>query len=193
MTADKTVYRVSDGALVVREEPDLAHLIKLCADIQARPARQTWLDLPFADGLYRFHLGRKQVEELERKCAYPGKNGEAIPLGIGAIFARIAKGRAFLPGGEVDWQNVTEAEILASELTQNDCVETIRLALIGGNRGVVRGEESAVSAKRAGELIDAYVIGQPVEDAWHYAFATLGALMYGVPAQADADDSDKHL
>lgn len=120
------------------------------------------------------------MEELERSCGYQSSAGEAVPLGIGAIFSRVAKGRAFLPTGEVDWVNVSEAEILASEITQRDCIETIRLGLIGGGRGVVNDEIVIVSARRAMQLVEAYVIGQPIEDAWHYAFATLGALIYGV-------------
>jgi hypothetical protein len=132
--------------------------------------------------VYRFHLRPKQVEALEQACAYEGKRGEITPLGIGAIFSRVAKGRAFLSNGDIDWGNVTEAEILASEITQRDCVETIRQALIGGNRAIIAGEVQPVSPTRASQLIDAYVVSQPVEDAWHYAFATLGALIYGVEA-----------
>lgn len=173
---------------------DIKRLVEMCAEIQARPARMTWLDLPFGDGVYRFSLGPKQVKELERSRAYQGRNGEIIPLGIGAIFSRVAKGRAFLPGGDVDWHNITEAELLASEMTQADCVETIRLALIGGNRATVAGEVVTVTTARADQLIDAYVVGQPVEDAWTYAFAALGALMCGVDApQPVPDETDKDL
>ncbi|WP_288338484.1 hypothetical protein [uncultured Sphingomonas sp.] len=182
MTATRIVHSAADGTAIAYTSPDIVSLIDLCRDIQARPARETGITVPFGDGLYRLQLGRKQVEELERSCAYQGKNGEIIPLGVGAIFARVAKGRAFLPTGEVDWSNITEAEILASEITQRDCVETIRLGLIGGNHGIVNGTEVPVSAARALQLIDAYVVGQPVQDAWHYAFATLGALIYGVEA-----------
>ncbi len=160
--------------------PSVEQLVAFCAAVRERKPRVTWVEVPFGDGVYRFHLGRKEVEELERACAYQNKAGDVVPLGIGAIFSRVAKGRAFLPTGEVDWANISEAEILASEITQRDCVETIRLGLIGGGRGYVNGEEVPVSARRALQLVEAYVVGQPIEDAWHYAFATLGALIYGV-------------
>jgi hypothetical protein len=183
-------HDVGATAPAAAPSPDVARLVELCAQIQARPRRVTWIDVPFGDGTYRFQLGGKQVEELERACAYQGKDGSVIPLGVGAIFSRVAKGRAFLPTGEVDWTNITQAELLASEICQRDCVETIRLALIGGNRGVVGGKVVPVSPTRALQLLDAYVVGQPVEDAWHYAFASLGALMYGVEAPPEPDASE---
>jgi hypothetical protein len=52
---------------------------------------------------------------------------------------------------------------------------------------VVDGAEITVSPARAMQLLEAYVVGQPIEDAWHYAFATLGALIYGIEAPAMSD------
>ncbi|MEI5687744.1 hypothetical protein [Sphingomonas kyungheensis] len=178
---------------IIHTSPDIGSLVQLCAANRARPRRVTWIEVPFADGVYRFHLQRAQIQELERKCSYQAKNGEMIPLGIGAIFSRVAKGRSFLPTGEVDWSAITQAELLASEICQMDCVETIRLALIGGNRGIVDGEELRVGPDRARQLVDTYVVGQPVEDAWHYAFASLGALMYGVAAPDEQATEDMAL
>lgn len=160
--------------------PDVARLIEICAERRRRPPRQTWIEVPFADGVYRFALGREQIKELERVCGYVGRDNAQIPVGIGAIFARMAKGRAFLVGGEIDWANFGAAEVLASEITERDCIETIRLALIGGNKGIVNGAIVPVPPARALQLIDAYVVGQPLEDAWDYAFAALGALITGV-------------
>ena len=188
MTIDTVTIPAADVLPEVSAMPSVERLVQLCADIQARPRRVTWIEVPFGDGVYRFHLGRRQIEELERACGYTGRDGQHVPLGVAAVFARVAKGRAFLPTGHIDWSNITEAEILASEITQRDCIETIRLGLIGGNRGIVEGEEVTVSPSRAVQLLDTYVVGQPIEDAWHYAFATLGALIYGIEAPATSDE-----
>lgn len=184
MTTDTMTVRADEVIAEIVSMPAVERLAQLCADIQARPRRVTWVEVPFGDGVYRFHLGRRQINELERASGYTGRDGELVPLGVAAVFARVAKGRAFLPTGEIDWSNITEAEILASEITQRDCIETIRLGLIGGNRGVVDGREVTVPPARAMELLNTYVVGQPIEDAWHYAFATLGALIYGIEAPA---------
>jgi hypothetical protein len=190
MTDTQFLESPTDGGAIVYTSPDIGQLVELCAEIQSRPPRVTWIEVPFGDGVYRFHLKRPQIEELERMCSYPGKDGKPVPLGIGAIFSRVAKGRDFLPTGDVDWSGISAAELLASEICQQDCVETIRIALIGGNRGIVGGREVRVSPDRARQLVDSYVVGQPVEDAWHYAFATLGAAMYGVAVPDTLESED---
>jgi hypothetical protein len=189
MTTDTMNIPADDVIAEITSMPTVERLVQLCADIQSRPRRVTWVEVPFGDGVYRFHLNRRQIDELERACGYTGRDGQHVPLGVAAIFARVAKGRAFLPTGSIDWNNITEAEILASEITQRDCIETIRLGLIGGNRGVVDGAEITVSPARAMQLLEAYVVGQPIEDAWHYAFATLGALIYGIEAPMMSDET----
>ncbi|MCT8002386.1 gene transfer agent family protein [Sphingomonas sanguinis] len=160
--------------------PAVAQICAYYNEIRSRPRRVTWIEVPFADGIYRFTLRLPQIEELERTLGYIGRDGARIPMGIGAIFARLAKGRAFLSNGEPDWSSLGEAEALASEIAIRDSIEVIRLALIGGNRAIVNGIESGVPPQRALQLIDAYIVGQPVEDAWHYAFAIVGALIFGV-------------
>ena len=171
-----------EGVSALPQSPDLVRLIQTCREIQARPPRQTWADIPFADGVYRFHLGRDQIKELERLCGHQDREGAVVPIGIGALFARVSKGRAFLTPSAPDWSNIHEAAALASEITERDCIETMRLALVGGNHAVVNGEAVAVSPMRVKQLMETYVVYQPLEDAWLYAFAALGARIVGVEA-----------
>ncbi|HEX8382868.1 MAG TPA: hypothetical protein VF592_05770 [Sphingomonas sp.] len=154
-------------------------LVRYMREVQSRPPRRTDIRVPFGDGVYRFALSGKEVAELERRCGWTDKDGHAHPLGVGAIFGRMARGRAFLPTGEPDWSNIGELEVLASEIVERDVVETVRLALIGGAAGEVDGEAVKVTPNRARELVDLYVIGQPLEEAWTLAFAILGARICG--------------
>ena len=160
--------------------PTIAELVELCRKHRSEEKRVTHLHMPFADGIYRFILGRKEIAELERTCGYVDRHGAAKPLGIGAIYGRMARGRAFLPTGEADWSNIAVAEALASEIVERDCIETIRLALIGGGMGLVDDERKPIGPVRAQTLIETYVVGQPLETAWNYAFAILSALISGV-------------
>lgn len=165
--------------------PPIADLI---ADLKRRrdaPARSIAVDLPFADGVYRFGLGRREIAELERLCGHKDLNGTWRPIGVGAIFGRLARGRALLPSGEPDW-GASAAEILAGEIVERDCVETIRLGLIGGGTGVVAGATISVNPGLAMRLVETYVIGRPLDDAWTLAFAVLGARMYGVEVRPES-------
>lgn len=127
---------------------------------------QTWIDLRFADGEYSFRLGLAQISEIERRC----------DAGIGAIFARTSKGRYGFADGEI----VPEA----AEYRFGELVEVIRQALIGGNAGIVDGNEVKVSSLRAGELIDRYVLAVTdqrmiLTEVWKLAYSILHALMHG--------------
>lgn len=172
-----------------------AQVAALRAELERRrdaPKRVTWAELPFGDGVYRFHLGRKEMAELERLCGFKDAEGNHRPVGIGGIFSRMARGRPLLPSGEPDWTQVSAAEILASEIIERDAIETIRLALVGGGAGVVANEPVTVSATRAQQLVSTYVVGRPIEDAWTIAFAVLGLAMFGVepPAEPAASAAD---
>lgn len=192
MTFDTGNKAMPEAVAAVPQSPDLARLIETCREIQARPPRQTWADLPFADGVYRFYLGRDQIKELERLCGHQDREGAVVPIGIGALFARVSKGRAFLTPSAPDWSNIHEAAALASEITERDCIETMRLALVGGNHAVVNGETVAVSPTRVKQLMETYVVYQPLEDAWLYAFAALGARIVGVEAAPEPQPSGEN-
>jgi hypothetical protein len=75
-----------------------------------------------------------------------------------------------------------------------DLVETIRQGLIGGNRGLVNGEEIKVTPTIANKLIDAYVLGQPLRIAWDIAATVLATAIRGFDPpkkEAPADERAK--
>lgn len=132
---------------------------------------QTWADIAFADGEYRFALGLQQISELEKKC----------DAGLGRIYARTLAARFGLKPDEVV---PTEAEYRFSEL-----VEVIRQGLIGGGQGQVDGSEVKVSSIRANELVNAYLLTpatrNPVRETWALAAAILSALIEGYSPPKD--------
>lgn len=124
----------------------------------------TAITLPFADGAYEFDLGLAQINEIQDKCG----------AGIGAVYARLMKGRYVV--GDRPVGNPLEAEYYLA-----DIVETLRQGLIGGGKGQVDGQDVTVTAYRANQLIDRYVLapGRPIEESWMVAAAVMGARMIG--------------
>lgn len=122
----------------------------------------TYIETEFADGLYKFQLGMPQILELEQKTG----------IGIGALFARVIKGRYDADGDLIILPTQGEYHV-------TDLVETIRQGLIGGNHAVVDGVEVKVTPVVAQRLITTYVIPRPVTEAWGLAVAILGALIVG--------------
>lgn len=120
------------------------------------------IELAFGDGAYIFALPLPQIAELQRKT----------DCGIGALYARVVKGCIQVEG---QWHlNPGMAEFFALDL-----IETVRQGLIGGGKGIVNGEEVAVTPVLAGKLIDAYVMGQPLIEAWKIAATVLGTSVLG--------------
>lgn len=137
---------------------------------------ETSLTVGFADGEYTFRLGLLQINEIQNRCN----------AGIGAVFARVDKGRYFqkTEAGELAIGNHAEAEYRIEDLTA-----VIRQGLIGGGRGVVEGVEVKVDPSRADQLIKNYVLcdGFPLGDAWTLAHAILTATIVGyAPAETIA-------
>jgi hypothetical protein len=139
---------------------------------------QTWVDIKFADGVYRFQFGLGQISELEKKC----------DAGLGRIFARTLAGRyGFTPADALP----LEAEYRFTEL-----VEIIRQGLIGGNHAEIDGQPKTVSSVRANDLIANYVLNPgpdrwPVSAVWNLAASVLHALIEGYtpPGEASAGES----
>jgi len=133
---------------------------------------QTWVELPFADGTYRFSFGLMQIAELEKKC----------DAGLGKIYARTLAGRYGLAADDV---LPLEADYRFAEL-----IEVIRQGLTGGDHGVVDG---TVVPVRANDLVSAYLFSpsdhrMPVKETWALAAAILSALVEGyVPPKKKAD------
>jgi hypothetical protein len=123
---------------------------------------QNTIDLNFGDGEYTFALPLAQIAELQRKT----------DCGIGALYARVIKGVQLV--GETAVLNPSVAEFYALDL-----VETIRQGLIGGNHGLVDGEEIKVTPAIANKLLDAYVLGQPLQAAWDVAATVLATCIRG--------------
>ncbi|WP_420139819.1 gene transfer agent family protein [Sphingomonas sp.] len=127
---------------------------------------QTWAAFPFANGTYKFALGLEQIKEIER----------AAGAGLGAIYARTSKGRYGFADGEI-FPDLAEYRF-------PELVEVIRQALIGGGEGMVDGEDVKVSAVRANDLVQAYLIGisdqrMAMTQIWALAYAILHALVHG--------------
>lgn len=138
---------------------------------------QTHIEMPFADGVYRFALGLAQIEEIQTKT------GD----GIGAVYARVLQGRM------ADDPSVGHPAYGAYKM--RDLVETIRQGLIGGGEGLVDGQDVKVTALRANDLVDRYVtaIDAPISELWSLAAAILFAKIEGyAPAVEEAgDEADK--
>lgn len=77
--------------------------------------------------------------------------------GIGTIYRRVVEG---------EWH-------------YQDIIETVREGLIGGGGGTVAGLPVTVNPTQATDLINAYVVGRPMSEAWVLAKAILGACIIG--------------
>jgi hypothetical protein len=120
------------------------------------------IDLEFGDGQYTFALPLVQINELQRKTG----------VGIGGLYARTLKGVTrvgdqlmLVPG--------------TAEFYALDVIETIRHGLMGGEKGTVNGEEIKVTPLVANKLVDAYVLGRPLIEAWNTAVSVLHACIMG--------------
>ena len=139
---------------------------------------QTSITLPFADGEYVFRLGIAQINEIQNRT------GD----GIGAVFARMLKGRFYRssPAGEVVIGDPTQAEYRIEDL-----LVVIRQGLLGGGKAIVDGAEIDVDAARVNQLMLGYVFpaeGCPIKDAWALASAILHPAIEGYdPPDGDAD------
>ena len=134
----------------------------------------TAVELAFGDGEYRFWLPLPQVFELQRKT------GDTSILVLehrlrGAIGLTEDKTPVFAGGGEA---------LVA------DALQTIRLALIGGNHGMVDGEQVQVGPVRAKEMVDTYCYpSRPFGEAVVLAWRILHAAIHGIELKKKTDDS----
>lgn len=131
---------------------------------------QTHIDLAFADGTYRFALGLEQIHELQDKCK----------IGIGGLYARTVQGRVT--------NDIHVGHPAYATFHIDDLVETVRQGLIGGGSGVVDGADVKVSALRANDLVERYLLPMPLVEQWNLAAAILYAKIEGyVPPGGVAD------
>lgn len=123
---------------------------------------QTEIELFFGDGSYLFALKMAQIVAIEDKCGP-----------IGEVFSRLLKGRYINAAGE-GIGLPTEAAF-----RHIDLIEVIRQGLIGGGRGLVDGESVLVDSLKANKLVEIYVHGRPLAEAWSIATAVMSALIEG--------------
>jgi hypothetical protein len=140
---------------------------------------QTSITLPFADGVYTFRLGLAQINEVQNRA------GD----GIGAVFARMLKGRVFkmTPAGEMAFGDPLQAEYRIE-----DIIAVIRQGLMGGGKGKIDGQDVLVDTECANRLIQNYVLGDmPLKDSWTLAAAILMALIEGYDPPEDVAPASK--
>lgn len=131
----------------------------------------TAVELDFGDGRYRFWLALPHVIELERKAG--NKSVFAIYDQLGAGLGLDGDQAVYLGGG-------------AAMIT--DIRETIRLGLIGGNNGMVAGEDVEVGPIRARELVDLYTFpNRPIVESVHVAWSILHAAITGISLKKKAE------
>jgi hypothetical protein len=139
----------------------------------------TFVDLKFADGEYRFALPLLQIQEVQTKCG----------AGIGEIYARVLQGRMA--------NDPTVAHPAYAAFHVVDLLETIRQGLIGGGQCIVDGEEQTVGPLRANQLIERYIgapnkaLLMPLKDLWDMTAAILFATIEGYAPAQEAAGGDK--
>lgn len=134
----------------------------------------TALELHFADGVYLFDLKLPQLAELQEKRG----------VGIFKLYGRVLQGR-YLVGDDV-LGLPHEGEAYAE-----DMIETIRLGLIGGGRGLVDNVEIPVSALTAKKLVERYCHDAPLREVWATAAAILTARVEGYAPPKKAEPADE--
>lgn len=146
---------------------------------------ETRIVLPFADGTYEFWLPMPRVIAAEREMGRRDADGVRQPRSILAVFHDLGShigeslGEMVLAGPSP--AHLTEAHAI------------IRNALIGGNKGRVGDEETAVPDSLAIELVETYCY--PTRPAMHdigMAWQILKAAIYGIEGSKknDAAGSD---
>lgn len=126
----------------------------------------------FGDGEYRFWLPLPQVFELERACDCSVLEiEERLRGGIGQTADGIPH---FLGGGTASVKEIRE---------------TIRLGLIGGNSGMVDGQEVEIDPLRAKQLLDLYCYpARPLAEGAALAWLILSSAIYGVRLKKKAGE-----
>jgi hypothetical protein len=143
------------------------------------------IDLDWADGSYHFSLLLPQLVELENKCGTVDSNGIRRRKGVIAIYGDLIAGLSVQDGQIV-------ANPLMGSASAYDAREVIRLALIGGGRGIVDGKPVTVDPTMVLRLVETYVDARPIIERWTTAAAILKAAVEGYeppkaePAKAPA-------
>lgn len=122
----------------------------------------------FGDGEYMFRLTLSGINEIQKKCG----------AGIGKVWSRLARARLNFIGEDSGVPfNAHTGE--AADFHIEDIVEPIRQGLLGGGMGEADGKEVKVTPLVANRLIEAYVLGRPLQEGWALAYAIVGGQVEG--------------
>jgi hypothetical protein len=119
-----------------------------------------WLE--FADGQYLAHLKNKRIDAVET----------ATGASFGDIWARSLTGTFLFDGkwdlspSEAKWKN-------------NELVEVVRQAFIGGGKAIIDGETVAIESYHVNRALSSYLDDRPRIELWKLAAAILHATMLG--------------
>jgi hypothetical protein len=133
---------------------------------------QTYRDIQFGDGEYRFQLRISELLKLEHE----------LGMRTGAIHAHVLRGRYV--NGDTEFGFDLEADYGVNEV-----LKVCQYALIGGNRGVVDGKEVPMTDGLAARLTALYLDpknGNPLSKAWDLATAVLNACVHGYDPDGEA-------
>lgn len=130
--------------------------------------------IAFGDGEYLFRLPLKQIFEIERNCGFHDRDGILRPKSIYLILDELEAGLG-------ENQETGAAVYLGGGAAHaRDIREVIRCGLIGGNSGMVAGEEIEVGPNKAKQLVDDYLYpSRPLVEGQHIAWAILNAVVRG--------------
>ncbi|WP_310533124.1 GTA-gp10 family protein [Novosphingobium sp.] len=126
----------------------------------------------FGDGSYRFWLPLPQVFELERSCA--DTSILAIEEKLRISIGQDDDGKTvFIGGGSASVKEIRE---------------TIRLGLIGGNCGMIDGDEVEIGPIRAKQLVEMYCYpARPLAENAALAWLILSSAIFGVRLKKKAE------
>jgi hypothetical protein len=164
-------------------EPDLTRPLLLdmeaFAALENPPALATDIEVPFGDGVYRFFLSDSSIAMIEGRNdprgfgrgILRGRDLGGEPLGIGTIYSRLCRGRALFKNGAPIMAGMGTSDPAEGMFFRSDIELVIGWGLIGG--GDVRAGEEV------DDLLERYVVGQPLAPLWTLAFAIVGARLFG--------------
>ena len=150
----------------------------------------TAIELPFAGGVFRFHLGEREMAYLETGMPHPLDSGQIVgrlptppqklpPMRLGEVYARLLRGRYVVDGKDGGMPG--GADFAVHELNA-----LIRAALLGGGGGTQAGVEITWEEYDVGSFMTRYVYPMTLMERWDFALAVLGVRFEG--AAADKPD-----
>jgi hypothetical protein len=137
------------------------------------------IEISFGDGDYLCALRLPQLVELEEKCGFTDIHGNRRKRGVVAIYSDVIAGLTVVDGK-------LAAIPQAGMASASDCREIVRLALIGGGKGIVDGAETEVSPLKARQLVETHLDPRPIVEWWTMAAAILRAAIEGYDPDPNA-------